>query len=205
MATTTPDEPSSLPQQIDEAVPARLAALERQVADGNREARRVGNSFAVFAVAALLLSMATLAAVIAEGNSESIVSANGSGHAGGPMTGAGTTTLPHTTPAPRIAVSLAEYSVGLSRSVGRTGVVTFAVRNAGTVPHEFVVLRTSKPAAELLKGNRADETGNVGETGDMQPGTAKTLRLRLKPGHYALICNLPGHYMAGQHADFTVR
>jgi uncharacterized cupredoxin-like copper-binding protein len=29
--------------------------------------------------------------------------------------------------------------------------------------------------------------------------------LSLKPGHYSLVCNLPGHYMAGMHADFTVR
>jgi hypothetical protein len=74
--------------------------------------------------------------------------------------------------------------------------VTFAVRNDGTMPHEFVVLRTAKPAADLLKGARADEAGNVGETGDMAPGSAKTLHLRLVPGQYALICNLPGHYMA---------
>jgi uncharacterized cupredoxin-like copper-binding protein len=57
----------------------------------------------------------------------------------------------------------------------------------------------------LLKGARADEAGNVGETGDLQAGASKTLRLRLKPGHYALICNLPGHYVAGQRTDFTVR
>jgi uncharacterized cupredoxin-like copper-binding protein len=57
----------------------------------------------------------------------------------------------------------------------------------------------------LLKGARADESGNVGETGDLQPGQAKTINLALKPGHYALICNLPGHYKAGQHIDFTVR
>ena len=57
-------------------------------------------------------------------------------------------------------------------------------------------------AAGLLKGTEADEAGNVGEIGDLQPGQAKTLTLPLKPGHYALICNLPGHYKAGQHADF---
>jgi uncharacterized cupredoxin-like copper-binding protein len=28
--------------------------------------------------------------------------------------------------------------------------------------------------------------------------------VKLKAGHYALICNLPGHYAAGQHIDFTV-
>jgi uncharacterized cupredoxin-like copper-binding protein len=24
----------------------------------------------------------------------------------------------------------------------------------------------------------------------------------LKAGHYALVCNLPGHYKAGMHVDF---
>ena len=43
-----------------------------------------------------------------------------------------------------------------------------------------------------------------------QPGmvinfATETVTLPLKAGHYALICNLPGHYAAGQHADFTVR
>jgi uncharacterized cupredoxin-like copper-binding protein len=83
--------------------------------------------------------------------------------------------------------------------------VRFTVRNSGAAKHEFVVLRTDKPAAGLLKGAKADETGNVGEIPDLPPGVSKSLSLTLKPGHYALICNLPGHYKAGQHADLTVR
>ena len=61
---------------------------------------------------------------------------------------------------------------------------------------------TRRPPA--LKGTEADEAGNVGEIGDLQPGETKTLSLNLKAGHYALICNLPGHYKLGQHADLTV-
>jgi uncharacterized cupredoxin-like copper-binding protein len=83
--------------------------------------------------------------------------------------------------------------------------VTFNVRNSGTIPHEFVVLRTDSPAGSLLKGAKADETGNVDETGALAPGSAKTLSLNLKAGHYALICNLPGHYREGQHVDFSVK
>ena len=60
-------------------------------------------------------------------------------------------------------------------------------------------------AGSLLKGSRADETGNVGETGDLAAGASKSLTLSLPAGHYALICNLPGHYKAGQHTDFTVK
>jgi uncharacterized cupredoxin-like copper-binding protein len=74
------------------------------------------------------------------------------------------------------------------------------------VTHEFVVLKTTKAAGSLpFKGGRADEAGNVGETGDLAPGKSKTIALNLKPGHYALICNLPGHYRGGQHADLNVR
>ena len=67
------------------------------------------------------------------------------------------------------------------------------------------MLRTNKKASELLKGSEADETGNVEEIGDIQPGQTKTLSLNLKAGHYALICSLAGHYKAGRHASLTVR
>jgi uncharacterized cupredoxin-like copper-binding protein len=107
--------------------------------------------------------------------------------------------------AAKIAVTLREFSVGPQPAIGRAGRVTFRVRNAGRVKHEFVVLRTAKPASGLKKGSEADEAGNVGEIGDLPPGATKTLKLALKPGHYALVCNLPGHYLAGQYADFTVR
>ena len=45
---------------------------------------------------------------------------------------------------------------------------------------------------------------NVGETGDMEPGTSMTLTLDLAPGHYAVVCNLVGHYANGMHEDFWV-
>ena len=83
--------------------------------------------------------------------------------------------------------------------------MTFSVANAGRLKHEFVVLKTDKPAGNLLKGNEANESGNVGEIGGVNPGNARVLVLNLKRGHYALICNLPGHYKTGQFADFYVR
>ena len=64
--------------------------------------------------------------------------------------------------------------------------------------------RTSRPTA-CSRGNEASETGNVGEIPGLAQGATKTLRMTLKAGHYALICNMPGHYMAGQRVDFTVR
>jgi uncharacterized cupredoxin-like copper-binding protein len=66
------------------------------------------------------------------------------------------------------------------------------------------VIDTSKPAAKLGHGSRVPEKGNIGETGNLKPGQAKTLTLKLRKGHYAVICNDPGHYMAGMHKDLVV-
>jgi uncharacterized cupredoxin-like copper-binding protein len=112
---------------------------------------------------------------------------------------------PAPAPAANIGVTLKEFTVAPAPATGKAGTVTFRVHNAGAVRHEFVVLRTNRSAADLLKGSEASEAGNVGEIGDLKPGATKTLRLDLKAGHYALICNLPGHYAAGQRADLVVK
>ena len=104
--------------------------------------------------------------------------------------------------------------IDLSRPYATQGPVSFIVTNSGTETHEFVVLRTDSPAGSFpivsFEGepNRIDEDAkgvtNVGETGDMKPGTTKMLSLDLAPGHYAIVCNLPGHYAMGMHQDFNV-
>ena len=86
--------------------------------------------------------------------------------------------------------------------------------NQGAETHEFVVLRTDSPADSFpivsFEGepNRIDEDAkgvtNVGETGDMEPGATMALSLDLAPGHYAVVCNLAGHYAMGMHQDFNV-
>jgi len=117
----------------------------------------------------------------------------------------GALTAEAVTSKPLVAVQLDEFSVFPGTQGAPAGKVRFVVTNIGRGEHEFVVLKTNKPAGSLLKGNEADESGNVGEIGSVKAGTAKTLNLTLKPGHYALICNLPGHYKTGQFADFYVR
>jgi uncharacterized cupredoxin-like copper-binding protein len=107
--------------------------------------------------------------------------------------------------AAKVGVTLKEFTLVPNPASGSAGTVTFSVRNAGKVKHEFVVLRTKKSASKLLKGSEASEAGNVGEIGNVPPGKTRTLKLKLKAGHYALICNLPGHYKAGQRANFTVK
>jgi uncharacterized cupredoxin-like copper-binding protein len=131
------------------------------------------------------------------------ISATDNGTSPGPAT----QTPPRATPAAvaNVGVTLREFTLKPDSSLGRAGRVTFQVTNAGAATHEFVVLRTNTPAGGLLKGAEANEAGNVGEIGDLPSGVTKTVALNLKAGHYALICNLPGHYKAGQYADLVVR
>jgi uncharacterized cupredoxin-like copper-binding protein len=183
--------------------PADDAHALREVRDElraqRRESRRLFNAIAFFAVTALIIALANLVAVALklDGTSSNTVSVSA------PVSAAAVP--PATAPAHASAVTLSEFNVAPKPTEVASGRVTFNVSNAGRVEHEFVVLKTSKPASDLLKNGRADETGNVGEIGSVKPGQTKALNLDLAAGHYALICNLPGHYAAGQYADLTVK
>lgn len=104
-----------------------------------------------------------------------------------------------------VAVTLNEFNVLPASQGAPAGTVTFTVKNTGKAEHEFVVLKTLRPAGSLLKGDEASEAGAVGEIGSVKPGQTKKLSLKLKSGHYSLLCNLAGHYKAGQFVDFYVR
>jgi uncharacterized cupredoxin-like copper-binding protein len=91
------------------------------------------------------------------------------------------------------------------------------VRNAGALTHELVVLPlpAGRAAGAHTVGadGRVDETGSLGEAsrtcgageGDgIGSGATGWVTLRLQPGHYELVCNLPGHYAAGMHTEFDV-
>jgi uncharacterized cupredoxin-like copper-binding protein len=175
----------------------RLTAIERELATQGREAKRTRQAYGLFAVMAVVIAMVNLIVLSVKLDKKD---AAGTSQATAAAEPAPLAPLGHTS-----ATTLKEYTVTPRPSRVAAGRVAFKVRNAGAINHEFVVLRTNKKASDLLKGNEADETGNVGEIGDISPGQTKTLSLNLKPGHYALICNLAGHYKAGQHADLTVR
>src|SRR4029450_10250490 len=106
---------------------------------------------------------------------------------------------------PLVAVQVDEFSVFPQTQGAPAGKVRFVVTNIGTIEHGFVVIKTNKPAGNLLKGKEANETGAVGELDGVKAGNARVLVLNLTRGHFALICNLPGHYKTGQFADFYVR
>jgi uncharacterized cupredoxin-like copper-binding protein len=89
-------------------------------------------------------------------------------------------------------------------SGAKAGAVTFKVANSATIGHEMVVIRTVTKASKLkLRNGRASEAGSVGEV-ELKAGRAGILKLTLKPGHYALLCNVGSHYKLGMYKDFTV-
>jgi len=124
-------------------------------------------------------------------------------------------------PASTIDVTLQEWAVLPSPSVGAAGDVTFAVSNTGEEEHEFVIIRTELDAGDLptLDDGSVDEDAVdiVGELEELDPGAPGNVTLDLDPGAYALICNIVHeehadddagetevHYMLGMRAGFTV-
>jgi uncharacterized cupredoxin-like copper-binding protein len=104
-----------------------------------------------------------------------------------------------------VKVRLTDYKIAPSASTVSAGKVTFAATNAGDEDHEMVVVRTDENASGLLKGDEASEAGAVDEIGEFKPGLTKRLTVSLKPGHYVLLCNVPGHYKAGMYKNFIVK
>jgi uncharacterized cupredoxin-like copper-binding protein len=102
-------------------------------------------------------------------------------------------------------VKLSDFKVTPAKSSVAHGKVTFKVTNSSSMEHELVVIKTNTKAAKLKVTNgKASEKGSVGEV-ELGGHKSKNLTLNLKQGHYALICNVGGHYMAGMHADLTVK
>jgi uncharacterized cupredoxin-like copper-binding protein len=97
------------------------------------------------------------------------------------------------------------------------GTVSFVVINGGSIDHEMVILplpSSQAVGARAIGGDaKIDETGSVGEASHsggagagagIVPGASGWVTVTLAPGQYELVCNLPRHYMAGMHTQFTV-
>ena len=93
---------------------------------------------------------------------------------------------------PLVAVQVDEFSVFRQTQGALAGKVRFVVTNIGTIEHEFVVIRTNKPASQPAQGQGGERTGAIGELDGVKAGNARELVLTSVRGHYALICNLPG-------------
>jgi uncharacterized cupredoxin-like copper-binding protein len=97
------------------------------------------------------------------------------------------------------------------------GTVSFLATDVGSISHELVVLPISDSqvvGTRPVSGDgRVDEGGSLGEASSncaagagegITPGASSWVTLKLKPGHYEVVCNLPGHYSAGMYSELTV-
>ncbi|MEU7144618.1 hypothetical protein ABZ942_34590 [Nocardia sp. NPDC046473] len=97
------------------------------------------------------------------------------------------------------------------------GEVSLRVHNSGRLIHEVLVLPLAagqvSGARSVGSDARVDEIGSVGEASTtcgadagtgIAPHSVSWTTLSLTPGHYELVCNLPGHYRDGAHVEFDV-
>jgi uncharacterized cupredoxin-like copper-binding protein len=106
-----------------------------------------------------------------------------------------------------ITGTLTEYKIQLSAASAPAGKVIFNVTNGGTIVHEFVILKTDVLAKDLpLTGDSVDEGAfnAIGEVEETEAGGTGTFTATMAAGHYAIICNIPGHVTQGMITDFTV-
>lgn len=121
------------------------------------------------------------------------------------------TTPTATTPAAGaggVTVKLGEYFIKPSPASVPAGKVRFTATNTGQLPHEMVVIKTNlAPDKMPVSGNEVDEkkVDSPGEIGEFPPGQTKSVTLKLVPGKYVFICNVAGHYKAGQRVAFSVK
>jgi plastocyanin len=90
----------------------------------------------------------------------------------------------------QVTVRLSEWNVQLSEQTVAEGSVTFAVTNAGSIPHAFEV----------------EGQGIEKETPTIQPGDRATLTVTLKPGTYEVYCPVgnDSHKKLGMVAQLRV-
>lgn len=104
--------------------------------------------------------------------------------------------------------------LALQPSTVPAGVISLRVFNTGSLAHEVVVLPLppGHGAGERPTGpdGKVNEAGSLGEAsrscaagaGDgIAPGAVAWTTLTLPPGRYELVCNFPGHYLAGMYAE----
>jgi uncharacterized cupredoxin-like copper-binding protein len=107
-------------------------------------------------------------------------------------------------------MSKALMSIEIDKKTVKAGVVTFKVHNSSKdTIHELIVSpinNADETLPYLNNENRVDEDhgSHLGEVSELNGGASGALTVTLKPGMYALYCNIPNHYMDGMWTLLTV-
>ena len=83
-----------------------------------------------------------------------------------------------------------EFTISLEPSSVKAGVVAFTVENKGTTEHEFVVVKSDLDPAQIpVENEKAEEDSGVfvGEIEELEPGTTRTLEVRLDARRYLIL------------------
>jgi uncharacterized cupredoxin-like copper-binding protein len=109
-----------------------------------------------------------------------------------------------------VGVTEEDFTITPDETSAPAGDVTFDVQNDAEQTHEFVVFKSDLAPDALPTDDEGlvDEEGEglelIDEIEDIEGGSSQSLTVNLDAGSYVLICNLPGHYAQGMHAEFTV-
>ena len=101
-------------------------------------------------------------------------------------------------------------SVRIDKVSVKAGEIHFAATNwSRGVLHEMLVIAVDNPNAPLPYDYGTgvvpeDQIKVLGEISDLEPNGSGGLDVKLAPGTYLLLCNLPGHYAAGMVTALTV-
>lgn len=113
-----------------------------------------------------------------------------------------------------LTIGMSDYAFSPNDTTTNAGTVRISAPNRGQLPHELVLLKTNQSPGSLptLSNGEVDEEGleakgveSPGEIEDVDPGKTKSAALKLTPGKYVMICNLPGHYKQGMYGTLTVK
>lgn len=85
-----------------------------------------------------------------------------------------------------VIVSMEEWGISLDPNTVKAGEITFLVKNAGFLEHNFIIVGTDS-TIDLIVAQAESSITTV-----------------LEPGTYTIICDLAGHQEAGMETLFTV-
>lgn len=108
----------------------------------------------------------------------------------------------------QVTVDMKEYTIAVSVPTVKAGTVKFGVRNLGAMAHQFDLIKSDLAPDKLpidTANAKAKEDGLVKQVLNIQPGKVTTATADLQPGHYVIICNVPGHYQLKMYAELVVQ
>ncbi len=108
-----------------------------------------------------------------------------------------------------VQATMRDDGITATPSSAPAGEISFVVSNAGSMDHEFVIIKTDLAVDALpVVGDQVDENAAgiqvIDEIEPFAPGAQQSISVNLESGAYVLICNLPGHYQMGMRTSFTV-